>query len=441
VIKLNPGVGISTVASVPLIAGAGIGAYPPRLGNVHSTTVIIRIDSPVDVVVSDAHGRRIGSVAGQSINEFGHWGHDTGPQSHPRFYVVNHPLAGTYNVESVGTGSGPFTVHVYSVDTVKGVSQHLSSSGMASPGSIHSHDFTLNASGTVAFDNATPIANAGADQTLTATVGGHAVATLDGSTSVDPDGDPQSFTWAGPAVFATGATAQLTLPVGTHVVTLTVDDGRGGTGEDTVRITVLPGAADTTPPVLAAHPNLTALATGANGAEITYTNPAASDAVDAAPLVTCLPAAGSLFAHGTTRVNCTATDSAGNQASSSFEVTVQAGSPRIAGTLVGKGRDAAGTYFVDVQLKNTGTGHARNLSVTQVPLRTLAGTGAVTYNAVLSPALPIAVGNLDVGAAVIIRLHLNVPSTVSRFSITETGSLQNVLGVTMTHSAAQSVIP
>ena len=81
VVKLNPGSGISTVANVQFLAGAGIGAYPPQLGSAHYTTVIIRIDSPVEVVVSDAHGRRLGTIAGQSINEFGQWGFDSGPES------------------------------------------------------------------------------------------------------------------------------------------------------------------------------------------------------------------------------------------------------------------------------------------------------------------------------------------------------------------------
>jgi hypothetical protein len=439
VIRLDPGVGVSTVANLPLRAGAGIGAYPPRLGNVHATAVIIRIDSPVEVVVSDAHGRRLGAIAGQAVNEFGQWGYDSGPLSHPRFYAINYPQPGAYTVQSVGTDSGPFTVHVYSVDTIKGARQHLASRGIASPGQIRQHGFTLNASGAIAVDNATPIAHAGPDQSLIAGAAGTAVATLDGSASSDPDGDSIGLTWAGPDAVARGAAAQLTLPVGVHVVTLSVDDGRGGTAEDGVRITVLPGA-DTAPPVLAPHANLSVPAAGADGAQVAYTSPAAIDAIDPSPVVACLPAAGSRFAIGTTRVHCTATDASGNQSASFFDVTVQVGSPRIAGTSIGKGRDGDGNYFVDVRLTNTGTGHARNLSVTQLPLRTIAGSGAVSYDAARSPALPIALGSLDAGAATTIRLYLNVASTVSRFSITEAGSLQNVVGVSAAFSTAQSVV-
>jgi hypothetical protein len=330
VIKLNPGVGISTVANVPFLAGAGIGAYPPQLGNVHATTVIIRIDSPVEVVVSDVHGRRLGAIAGQSINEFGQWAFDSGPESHPRFYVINHPQPGNYTVQSVGTGSGPFTVHVYSVDTLKGASQHLTSRGEASPGGIRKHDFTLSADGAVAFSNTTPIANAGADQTVEASANGRAVVTVDGSASTDPDGDPIGFTWAGPDAFARGATAQLTLSVGVHMVTLTVDDGRGGAGEDTVRITVLPGAAptDTSPP------NVTPLVTPApNAAGWNTSSPTVTWAVeDPESAVSsssgCAATTVTQDTAGLT-LTCTATNGAGLSSSASVTVKLDTLAPTI----------------------------------------------------------------------------------------------------------------
>jgi hypothetical protein len=144
---------------------------------------------------------------------------------------------------------------------------------------------------------------------------------------------------------------------------------------------------------------------------------------------------------GTTRVNCTATDFSGNRATSFFDVLVQVGVPRIAGTPAGKGRDANGNFYVDVALTNSGTGHARNLRLTQVALRTLSGTGTVTLNTALSPPLPIVLGSLDVGTSTTVRLYLNVPATVTRLSVVENGTLANVLGTSNTYSAAQSVIP
>jgi hypothetical protein len=65
-------------------------------------------------------------------------------------------------------------------------------------------------------------------------------------------------------------------------------------------------------PVLAAVPGVSVNATGPNGANVTYTAPAASDNLDPSPTVACVPASGGLFAIGDTNAVCTATDAAGN---------------------------------------------------------------------------------------------------------------------------------
>jgi len=77
---------------------------------------------------------------------------------------------------------------------------------------------------------------------------------------------------------------------------------------------------------------------------------------------------------------------------------------------------------------------------TVVP-RTLMGTGVVTYDASLSPALPLPMGDLNVGAATTVRFYFNVPATVTRFSITEGGSVQDVRGTTFNYSTGQALIP
>jgi hypothetical protein len=52
---------------------------------------------------------------------------------------------------------------------------------------------------------------------------------LDGSASSDADLDPLSYVWKiGTTTVAEGALANLTLAVGTHQITLTVSDGKGG---------------------------------------------------------------------------------------------------------------------------------------------------------------------------------------------------------------------
>lgn len=102
--------------------------------------------------------------------------------------------------------------------------------------------------------NQPPTADAGPDQTVECTGPGGASVTLDGSGSSDPDGDPLTFTWTGPFGTASGPTPTVTLPLGTHIITLTVDDGNGGTSSDTVTVNVV----DTTPPnitTVTASPN------------------------------------------------------------------------------------------------------------------------------------------------------------------------------------------
>jgi sugar lactone lactonase YvrE len=69
---------------------------------------------------------------------------------------------------------------------------------------------------------------------------------LDGSASTDPDGDLLTYTWSGPFGTKTGMTATVTLPLGTHTISLMVNDGKGGTAMDNVEIIVV----DITPPVV-----------------------------------------------------------------------------------------------------------------------------------------------------------------------------------------------
>lgn len=283
--------------------------------------------------------------------------------------------------------------------------------------------------------NQPPTANAGADQIVEATSAAGAQVTLTGSGS-DADSDPLTFAWSGPCGAASGAVATFTCPLGASTMTLTVDDGLGGLASDTVLVTVR----DTTPPVLALPANIIAAATSAAGAAVNYAA-TATDLVDGAIVPSCSPAPGATFPTGMTTVNCSATDNAGNSATGNFSVTVNLGTPRIAGSIAAKGRDASGNYYVDLRLTNTGDGHARNVRINVLAFRTLSGTGTVSYNTALSGALPLMVGSLDVGASNIVRLYLNLPSTVTRFSITEGGTLQNVAGTSFSFSTAQSVIP
>lgn len=79
---------------------------------------------------------------------------------------------------------------------------------------------------------------------------------------------------------------------------------------------------DTTPPVLSLPTDMTLEATGPSGAVASFSS-TANDAVDGPRSVTCAPASGSTFPLGVTTVNCSASDTSGNTANGSFNVTVQ----------------------------------------------------------------------------------------------------------------------
>ena len=83
-----------------------------------------------------------------------------------------------------------------------------------------------------------------------------------------------------------------------------------------------PNPVDDTPPVISGARNINVVLDNVNRGPITYTNPTAKDLVDGTITVTCNPQTGSVFRAGTTTVNCSASDMAGNTATASFVVNV-----------------------------------------------------------------------------------------------------------------------
>jgi len=106
-------------------------------------------------------------------------------------------------------------------------------------------------------------------------------------------------------------------PLGASQVTCNGTDTKGTTGTTSFTVSV----ADTTLPSLFIPSGISATATGQSLATVTY-SATATDLVDGTDKVSCTPASGSSFAAGSTRVNCTATDSHGNTATGSFLVQV-----------------------------------------------------------------------------------------------------------------------
>ncbi|MCX6120405.1 MAG: FG-GAP-like repeat-containing protein [Ignavibacteriales bacterium] len=113
-----------------------------------------------------------------------------------------------------------------------------------------------------------PIAKAGPDQTVT--VGTQVI--LNGSASSDPDGDVLSYLWQeGGATLGTAPQITVSLPVGIHTITLTVNDNNGGTCSDIVVVTVL--ATINHPPVANAGSDQTVN----EGVQVTLNGSASSD--------------------------------------------------------------------------------------------------------------------------------------------------------------------
>jgi HYR domain-containing protein len=145
------------------------------------------------------------------------------------------------------------------------------------------------------------------DQSAEATSAAGAAVSFHTSDALDPepqlDCSPQSG-----GTFALGQTQ----------VSCTATDHAGNQVQGTFELSVV----DTTPPVLASHANVTAEQTSAAGGVAVYNVPSATDLVDPAPSVACLPQSGAFFDPGKTTVTCTASDSSGNDSQSTFTVTL-----------------------------------------------------------------------------------------------------------------------
>jgi hypothetical protein len=159
------------LAAAGFADAVGVGAYPNGVSAGIGLTVVLRVDSPVNILITDPNGKELGvdslgdahndftgtivnSITGGSEN-FNN-GFDSGP-GEPRFFAIKNPVPGTYNVQSIGTGSGPYTVHVYSVDLANPIGQAISTSGTASLGSAGTESFTLDGTGKIAFTCASDV--------------------------------------------------------------------------------------------------------------------------------------------------------------------------------------------------------------------------------------------------------------------------------------------
>lgn len=169
---------------------------------------------------------------------------------------------------------------------------------------------------------AAPVANAGADQTVECG-GATTSVTLDGTASTAGTGSINSYSWAeGATPLGTGATFIVSLPKGSHTITLTVTDTGGGSDTDDVIVNIV----DTTPPVITCPADVVVnLPLNSTDTSLVVNYPAvtATDGCSSSVDVTSSPASGSIFSIGTTTVHASADDGTTTPSTCTFKVIVQ----------------------------------------------------------------------------------------------------------------------
>ena len=128
-------------------------------------------------------------------------------------------------------------------------------------------------------------------------------------------------------------------------MTASCKDLAGNTGSASYTVKV-----DKTKPVLTVSANVTVNATSPAGATVTYTAPTATDPGGSgvvAASVGCSPGSGTVFAIGTTTVNCSATDVAGNTQTGSFTVHVNSAAEQLSTLLPQVTGVGSGTSLAD----------------------------------------------------------------------------------------------
>jgi len=169
---------------------------------------------------------------------------------------------------------------------------------------------------------AAPVADAGADQTVECG-GATTSVTLDGTASTPGAGSINSYSWVeGATALGTGSTLMVSLPKGSHTITLTVTDTGGGSDTDDVVVNIV----DTTSPVIDCPDDVIVnlpLNSTATSMAVNYPAVTATDGCATSVDVTSSPASGSVFPVGTTTVHASADDGTTTPSTCTFKVIVQ----------------------------------------------------------------------------------------------------------------------
>ena len=200
---------------------------------------------------------------------------------------------------------------------------------------LAANDESVSFSVAIAASVGEPIANAGPDQSVTdLDDNGFETVTLNGTGSTDAGGAIVSYTWTeGALTLGTGATLNVAFGLGTHVVTLTVEDDDGWVDNDTA--TVVVNAAPGTAPTANAGPDQVVTDNDENGFETVTLNGTGSfdpngtlvlyEWTEGASLLGTGATLNVAFAVGAHTVTLTVEDNTGKRASDTVGIDVQPG--------------------------------------------------------------------------------------------------------------------
>jgi peptidoglycan hydrolase-like protein with peptidoglycan-binding domain len=176
----------------------------------------------------------------------------------------------------------------------------------------------------------------------------------------------------------------LVTPIVDGAVSVTIDNGAAQGLDGSPIVGTQPPITttyDSTPPVIAGMPSdSTAEATGPDGAAVSFNMPTASD-LNGVQSISCDHASGDTFVLGTTTVVCSATDNAGNVATSKFAVSIVDTTPPVITAPIDQTFVATGVNTTPVLIPATATDAVSTPTITYSPTSFPVGTTEVTWTA------------------------------------------------------------
>lgn len=196
------------------------------------------------------------------------------------------------------------------------------------------------------------------------------------------------------------------------------------------------GACDTTAPALQLPAPITAEATSASGAVVSFVA-TATDTAPLNPTVTCAPASGATFPLGTTTVSCSASDAAANLASESFTVTVKDTTAPAVGPMTNLQFEAAGALTTATWTDPTSSDAVDGAkSSTCVPA---SGSGFAVGSTTVSCSITDANGNTGSSAFTVMITDTTAPILVLQAGVTVEATGPGGADATFTATASDLV--